>query len=229
MVGHPIKKKHPPGTVKLEEGKFIDFTPIDNFAWQEYLFFVWNGKIQTNFDPPYLDKMEDCVFVENEIDLEKCEVLSAKSFGFVTFELNSDTVWNNHNLTYKIKKSVTLGRLQLEPDPYDFPVLDINKKEAIDYCEWRTNVVMHNYSRMNKVKRKRYFKNIRYRLPTSLELNKAKEKLGSSFEVIDSILHAPIHIYNFKEQTLDDGQVSLKRSIDNTRHGFRCICEILEE
>jgi hypothetical protein len=233
--GENKPKQAPPNTVMLTDKLFIDKTPITNSDWQEYLFAVCNGRIETNMDIPYLNKNKECHFVANDSIAKTVEKLF-KSTEFIDYYLQD---WrfnaNSKAEKEKYKKTISVSFPENTIMDYKFaplyhPVLGVNLKEAEDYCEWRTKVVMYFMSIQSNRKRKKEYSKIQFRVPTNEEVDLAKSKYPSLSEQAHYISKPEFDLKflnnKFVELTTNNAVDSLK--ITDKKIGFRCACDILE-
>ncbi len=217
----------PPGTIFLTDHLYIDYQPITNWSWQEYLFMIWRGYAETNQEIPYLDKKHEINFVYNDSIVDKASTL-LKNNEYAIFDL--DSIYNYKEKKYTKSVGFKGGRLN-KITPLDYPVLNVWLDEAEEYCSWRTKVVMFSYAHVNKHKRKKFYTKIRYRVPTTEELKLAKEKYPSLSDQAYYISNPEIDLdflnHKFVEITSDN---PIKPTINRSEYttGFRCVCEILE-
>jgi hypothetical protein len=230
--GENKPKQAPPNTVMLTDKLFIDETPITNSDWQEYLFAVCNGRIETNIDIPYLNKNKECHFFVNDSIAKTVEKLF-KNTEFITFSLKDLSDYRAE--TRVNKKTVSVGfdennGRNYEQSPISYPVLGVNLKEAEDYCKWRTKVVMYLMSLKSKRKRQKEYTKIQFRVPTHEEMALAKSKYQSLSEQAYYVSKPEFDLkflnHKFVELTTDDIIDSLK--IADEKVGFRCACDILD-
>ncbi len=224
-------KINPPGTIELSTNIYIDENPIDNLAWQEYIFVNWVGQINTNKEIPYLDVDGSCEFIVEEKYFSEAEKLTEKSIGFVLFSLDSSS--NSGSSKYAMGKMVGIQNSHSDKEIYSFnyPVIGVNKKEAERYCEWRTKAVLHVYSKMKKKKRGKHYTKVKYRLPYEDELKQAMEKFGSESDegLFLNAENVDFKYLNktFEEITLDGKNHEFVSPFNfEKRVGFRCVCEI---
>ncbi len=207
-----IQAQVPPGTIILNDSTYIDRSPVTNEMYIEYL----NYK-------EFLKEKGGSSFKDF------IEYIDEKTNTFPTLIspiLLKDFYANNK---YFIKKKY------YNHNRYDkHPLLNITKKQAAEYCEWRSKMVNHLW--VNKF----YLTNIKtdiinYRLPKENELIEAKYFFTHSKKIIElnqellkiktnKLLTNYFIIFPINEFTDDDGKLFNKKS--NSAHtGFRCICE----
>ena len=206
----------PPGTMKLQDSLYIDNAPVTNMMFLEYL----TAK----------HSLRERGFTKfSELQNSSREQFDAIITMYPTFlkNLNQD-------------ESILTKRHYFENIKYKYsPVLRISKEQAIDFCNWRTEMVMYLWSRMKKSD----IRNIKYRLPSKSELVSAKEHFASLDQLriddgrnpmkfkTDKIVTDFI-IYNISEFTDseefygENWKKSTPANSPNDVTGFRCICEI---
>lgn len=224
-------KVAPPGTIKLTDKLYIDSQPITNFDWSEYLFALLNNQIETNVAPPYLNIDAKCYFIKNGAYVEKAKKL-LKGNEYVEYSL--DSMLNNpKNFKSGYHPVVSIGNNGNDYFPTAYPVLDVNLREAQDYCAWRTTMVMYSYSLKKRGKRASYYTKIKYRVPYSAEIEEAKKNYPSQSDqayyvfALDPKVDLK-HLNNrFEELTLDK-PIESPGFHSKSHIGFRCVCEILE-
>jgi hypothetical protein len=229
-LNNPTEKEAPPGTIKLRKNLYIDKTPVTNIDWQEYLYCLWIGEIETNMVIPYLNHDNKCAFVYNSIYEKKAQEL-LKSNEYVEFSLDSINVGKKEKWT-KYKKTVGISNNGNSYFPIHYPVLDVDLDEARDYCAWRSNTVMFYYASQKKRKRNKLFTSIKYRVPTNQELTMAKQlypsKSDRAFYIVEPGVDLNYLNGTFEEWTMDK-PIQASNFWSKKRMGFRCICEVIEE
>ena len=210
------KFETPPGTIFLKDNLFIDKTPVTNIMFLEYL------------------TVKD--------------IIRKKGFNsFSDFHKSTDEKFDKLIILYPSyletlnqKDSFLTKKNYFENTKYEyFPVLRITKEQAMDFCKWRTEMVL--YSWVNKNKTINY--NINYRLPQEAEMNLAKEYFSqrNKFEFhygknptkfkTDKNVNSFI-IYNISEFTISENifgnnwKNNSPTEFPNEITGFRCVCEI---
>ncbi|WP_421794705.1 hypothetical protein [Haliscomenobacter sp.] len=221
----------PPGTIKLTDKLYIDSQPITNFDWSEYLYSLLNNQVETNVETPYLNIDDRCYFVKNEAYVGKAKKL-LKGNEYVEYRL--DSMLNDpKNLKSGYHPVVSIGNNGNDYFPASYPVLDVNLKEAQDYCAWRTTMVMYSYSMKTRGKRAKYYTKIKYRVPYHVEIEAAKKNYPSQNDQAYYIF-APDPKINLKHLNNKFEELTLDKPIESfgfyskSRVGFRCVCEILE-
>lgn len=230
--GDDKPKNAPPNTVQLTDKLYIDQTPISNQDWQEYLFNVANGRIETNKEIPYLNRKNKCYFVDNDSIAKKVEKLF-KNNQYIEFILKDLTLYSDFaGKKFKNKKTVSLifsenDNNVFDYSPLDYPVLSVNLNEAEDYCRWRTNTVMYFNASMSKRKRQKEYTKIQFRVPTHEEIDLAKSKYKSISDQAFYISKPDVDLtflnHTFLELTSNNSVDSIGKKV-----GFRCVCDILE-
>ncbi len=120
----------------------------------------------------------------------------------------------------------------------DHPILNISKEQAIDFCQWRTEVVKNLWFSQKSDERKRDLSTkILYRLPSESELFDAKtwfkrtnqltnfkdKKLLKTYFSYHPKGYRVLPIFEFTKSE----KLSINEGINNKNFiGFRCVCEI---
>jgi hypothetical protein len=167
----PFKmKESPPGTVWLKDSVFIDVNPVKNIDYKEFLSFMqvaYSKELRDSFKniPPYGISMENFRTYMRLCGIDK-DLASKMKIPYemtLSWSMNMDEYLNSP--TYK-----------------NFPVVNASYNQAIMYCQWRTDMVMLFYSAnsKNEKQRRKYYKKIRYRLPTPEEWAYAMVKFGNN-------------------------------------------------
>jgi len=207
--------KIPPGTIFLKDNLFIDKVPVNNLMFLEYLtakHFI-RKKGFTSFAD--LHKSTDKKF-------EQLRIL------YPSFLKNLNK-----------KGSLLTRKNYFENIKYKYsPVLNVTKEQAIDYCKWRTEMVLYSWSNKNG---KNLYK-INYRLPKEREMILAKEYFSernrlklyggenpTKFKTKN--IEKDFVLYNISEFTISDiifgknWKNDTPREFPNDITGFRCVCE----
>ena len=214
------QSENPPGTIKLDDGFYIDQVPISNYMFAEYLtvkeFLKENGYDSfSNYSK---------TLTEDKFPIEILEKYDYPSIYLV----NEDP---KHR--YLKRKEYYKDTIYI-----DHPVINISKEKAKDYCKWRTEMVKHLWLYHEKHIDKRQLANkINYRLPSKTELIYAKEEFKSRNELTEYIdekvlniqldyqpkgyIILPIIEYTESDDFNNQGINKRKKFI-----GFRCVCEI---
>ncbi|WP_405199137.1 SUMF1/EgtB/PvdO family nonheme iron enzyme [Christiangramia sp. LLG6405-1] len=210
------KSNIPPGTIQLNDSIFMDKAPITNIMFLEYL----TAK-------HFLRKKGFDSFSEyyKTVDI-KPDRLTVLYPSFLK-NLNKD-------------ESFLTEKNYFENSKYKYsPVLRISKRQAQDYCKWRTEMVQ--YHRVNK--NKTAIQNIKYRLPTKEELTTSKEFFSqlNKFTFYTGKNPTKFHtdkningfiLYRISEFTSTDKLFGENwKNINpiefpNDLTGFRCACEL---
>ncbi|WP_372917741.1 SUMF1/EgtB/PvdO family nonheme iron enzyme [Salegentibacter sp.] len=216
----------PPGTLKLNDSLFIDKTPVTNEMYLEFL------------------KSKDIFWSMGKH--EEIKTMSSYGINRADLGINSNAITKTHlkilsNLANQEKDYFT------HPEYRQFPVLNITKAEAKEFCLWRTDMVLLLWAikSENKKQRTEYPGVIKYRLPKVSELNDAKFHFSKSGDAIRlkgeaqkglEIIENPenFYFYNIPEFTQAQkvyGNNSREQEpieVPNIDIGFRCVCEIIE-
>lgn len=205
----------PPGTIKLNDSLFIDQTPVTNFMFLEYL----AGKKSLN--SMGYSRFSHFAKTTNETGFPKY-AMSFPSTYLIEFYSDKKYLRRKQYAEFKFKYH---------------PVLNISKKEATDYCQWRTDMVRHLYKYHEKQELNRDLANkISYRLVTNDELINAKNFFSNSntlTEFNENLLKMELQdeltgfvIFPINEMTQSEPLINEKLDADFI--GFRCVCEIKE-
>ncbi|GEM_PF-4239374 len=222
-----LQAQNPPGTVELSSNLFIDIVPVDNLLMNEFLMH------------------------QEELSTQKIDsiLMNSGSFG-----LDKSLFVNK----YKNNKIVLLASIDSSenylknPAYSNYPVINISKTDAIEYCRWRSKAVMLRYATLSKTEEERTKlpKEVLYRLPTSKEIQAALKKFGYSKGKRPSNQKIPFLIYRNKYRKKYKKAIFLENNLseflfDNIAYGsnwnnsnhteepndfttFRCVCEIQE-
>ncbi len=210
------KFETPPGTIFLKDNLFIDKTPVTNIMFLEYL------------------TVKD--------------ITRKKGFNsFSDFHKSTDEKFDKLIISYPSylktlnqKGSFLTKKNYFENTKYEYsPVLRITKEQAMDFCKWRTEMVLYSWANKNKT----INYNINYRLPQEGEMNLAKEYFSqrNKFEFYDGKNPTKFKtdknvnsfiIYNISEFTITENifgnnwKNNSPTEFPNEITGFRCVCEI---
>ncbi len=164
-------KEAPPGTVWLRDSIYIDVNPVKNIDFKEFLSFIQFSYSQTVRD-----------------SLKKLPLFGVDMLGFQSYmRLHGP----DKALAAKMKPSndarlswsMTMDEYMNSPTYKNYPMVNVSYTQAQIFSEWRTDMVMLFYSvnsKNEKVRNKKYYKKIRYRLPTAEELEYALEKFNAN-------------------------------------------------
>lgn len=165
------QKSAPPGTVWLRDSVFIDVNPVTNLDYRSFI-----GFLKDTYSKSVRDSLKNlpAYGVRNE---------SFKSY------MRLEGPDEELRTLVEIPSTMTLG-WNMEMNEYlnsnsfsNYPVVNVSYKQANLYSEWRTDVTMLYYSCASKDEKdrdRRYYKKIRYRLPTVDEWQYAIEKFGKN-------------------------------------------------
>lgn len=211
---------NPPGTIKLNDSLYIDSTPITNVMFIEYLtakdFLKKKGfESYKNFSETHPETVYSVDVLEE-------------------FDYPSPFLINiTPSSKYLKRKKYHVDTLYL-----DHPVLNIAKEQAIDFCQWRTEVVKDLWLHQEDDEGKKDLATkIRYRLPSRNELLEAKNWFRTKNELINfkdqKLLKTYFEYYPKGYRTLpileftkaDD--LFINEGVNKRKFiGFRCVCEI---
>jgi formylglycine-generating enzyme required for sulfatase activity len=210
----------PPGTIKFNDSLYIDSTPITNYMFIEYL------TAKDFLDKKGFESYKD--FSEAHPGVIYSDVVMKEFDCPSPFLINIAPSSN-----YLKRKNYHIDTLYL-----DHPVLTVTKEQAIDYCQWRTEVVqdlwIYHQDQENK---KDLATRIRYRLPSKTELLDAKNWFSTTNELInykDQKLLKTLFEYHPKgyrvlpiSEFTEDDNLFINEGVKRRKFiGFRCVCEI---
>jgi hypothetical protein len=206
----------PPGTLKLNDSVFIDKSPVSNIMFSEYLNVrkVLKNKGYNSFNEFTAETNESGFPLEFRI-------LRIPSPLLIEFYAN-DNFLNKKGYATESKYT-------------DFPVLNVPKTTAMDYCKWRTEMVAHLWMYDEKYATvKDLAKKIVYRLATKEELLNASSIYSNSGNLVtfkgkllkikEEIQSNKFSVFPISEMTLSDEFFNDQEDYEYI--GFRCICEI---
>ena len=206
----------PPGTIKLNDSLFIDKTPITNFSYIEYL----NVKEVLKNNGYFT--FDEFVKETNETDLPlEMRIIIIPSPLLIEFYSNN-----------KYLKRKGYGR---KINFKYHPVLNVSKKQAIEFCKWRTQMVNHLWKNDEDfASNKNLVDKFSYRLASINELINANTFFSNSntkTEFTKKLLKIKktkdtngFTIFPVNEFTATDSLFNQKPN--HEFKGFRCICEI---
>ena len=204
----------PPGTIKINDSLFIDKSPVTNMMFNEYLLMRTRVENQgySTFSEFAKDATERNEPIKNEAQLYP-------SFSLIHFYSNQEDLKHRpYVMNYKYRHH---------------PILNVTKKQASDFCKWRTEMVTYLWN-TQKYTSNILSDKISYRLATKNELTHAYTFFSNS----NSVMVFEKSIFKIKEQkdteeflifpitevTLSD---QLFTNDSNYKYmGFRCVCEI---
>lgn len=206
----------PPGTIKLNDSVFIDKSPVTNIMFTEYLNV---NKILKNKG---YDSFKEFTSATNESGFP-IEFRIIRTPSPLLIELYANDKFLNKK-GYATESNFT-----------DFPVLNVEKATAMDYCKWRTEMVAHLWMNDDKyIIVKDLAKKIIYRLAAKEELLNASSMYSNSGNLVTlegkllkikkEIPPNKFIIFPIAEMTNSDQFFNNQEDFEYT--GFRCICEI---
>lgn len=169
-VEPPFKQKEPPpGTVWLRDSIFIDVNPIKNIDYAEFVSFV-----QVSYGKAVRDSLKKIP----EYGINMLEFQS-----FMRLEGPDRDLAKKMKLSQELPLSWSMNMNEYSSSPTykNFPVVNVSYTQAQVFSEWRSDMVMLFYAvnSKNEKQRSKYYKKIRYRLPTAEEMEYAIEKFES--------------------------------------------------
>lgn len=204
----------PPGTIQFKDSLFIDKSPVTNLMFIEYLtakqFLESKGydsfsEFQKETNGEFPIEMRTMIFPSPLLELYASNKYLKKK------SYGSESKFKYH------------------------PVLNISKKQAMDYCEWRTNMVRHLWKYHEKFSmNKNLSDNITYKLASKNEL----ELANALFYNLDKAVVLKKNLFSIKQEkeieaftlfpirelTVSDEIFNNNSTYEYT--GFRCVCEI---
>jgi hypothetical protein len=227
----------PPGTVELNDSLRIDFVPVTNIMYLEYLHslkYFWTLRVHDSIKklPSY----------------GVSKIYAKKMFDGLP---NDNVLWSLQLIAsdLKINNGISSKHFIEHPNYSWFPVVNITKDQAELFCKWRTDMVkiLLSVNTKNFAERKKFPLKIQYRLPTKQELEEAKIKYGISSKLkakkgLPIVPYASKYNKHFEKAVFTEGILSEiilddlpfgtnwrdERSFNlpNDYTGFRCVCEI---
>lgn len=206
----------PPGTIRVNDSVFIDKSPVTNLMFTEYL------NVKEVLKNKGYDSLKEFTSATNETGFPlEFRILRIPSPLLIEFYSN-DKFLNKKG--YATESNFTY-----------FPILNVEKATAMDYCKWRTEMVAHLWMYDEKYAIvKDLAKQIVYRLPTKEELLNAKTLYSNSGNLVtlkgkllkikEEIQSNKFSVFPISEMTLSDEFFNNQENYQYT--GFRCICEI---
>ena len=147
-------------------------------AWQKQVKHVTKNHLA---EKPNLPTPPNTVWISDNLFIDKTEVVNLNyleylhymsedsSYNHYQSQILETGVWMNKSIPFSdsVKLALSLGYLEYEG--YRFlPVVGVSYEQAVNYCEWRSEVVSQNFVSSRD---KKYTFN--YRLPTEKEWEKA--------------------------------------------------------
>lgn len=205
----------PPGTIQLNDSLFVDKSPVTNLMFIEYL--TAKEVLQNNGYGTFSEFVKKTNVTG--FPLEMTIIIPSR----LLFEFYS----NN-----KYLKRKGYGR---ESKFTYHPVLNVSKKQAAEYCEWRTEMVNHLWKNDERyVFNKNIVNKISYRLASKNELVHANTLFSNSntktefkedlLKVKQTKMATGFTIFPMKELTKSEDVFNQNPNYEF--NGFRCICEI---
>ncbi|MCK5847180.1 MAG: SUMF1/EgtB/PvdO family nonheme iron enzyme [Bacteroidales bacterium] len=172
-----VFKYIPYGTIYLSDSIYIDKQPIKVYDYLEFL-----ADIRRSYTPSLHDSIQKLPLFG----------LSEDEAYHIYDSLPMDTVFYNKMLT-RIWKTVGNDKHIYEVDfhltrakYYNYPMVNMNYHQIVEYCKWRTDKVKLKYAVecSNLYQRKKYPINFEYRIVKRKEWEKA---MGTFFEDVGKI------------------------------------------
>lgn len=211
---------NPPGTIHLKDNLYIDKTPVTNIMFLEYL-------SANNFL-----KKKGYKSVKHYFKSTDGNSYPSEMFAFI---YPSPLLYDLNTINY-LKR-----RLYYKDYKYRYhPILNILKKQAMDFCRWRTPMVEHLWLIDEKYLTNREIaQKISYRLASEDEILLAKKVFSERKKITDFKdknllpINLKLEVENFiilPISELTESEVIIKHNTTRkSRHnfiGFRCVCEI---
>ena len=206
----------PPGTIRVDDSVFIDKSPVTNLMFTEYL------NVKEVLKNKGYDSLKEFTSATNETGFPiEFRIIRTPSSLLIEFYAN-DKFLNKKG--YATESKFT-----------NFPVLNVEKATAMDYCKWRTEMVAHLWMNDDKyIIVKDLANKINYRLATKEELLNASTVYSNSGNLVTikgkllkikkEIPPNKFSVFPISEMTLSDEFFNNQENYEYT--GFRCICEI---
>lgn len=206
----------PPGTIQMNDSLFIDKSPVTNLMFIEYL------NVKKVLQNKGYSTFAEFTKATNEkgfpLEMRTTKIPSPLLIDF-----------------YSIKKYLSRKDYGKESKFKHHPVLNVSKKQAIDFCKWRTEMASHLWNNDEKYASLKSLSNkITYRLATKNELELAKTFFSNSnaftvfkeklFQIEPQKIATVFTLFPINEMTGSDELFNYQASFDYT--GFRCVCEI---
>ncbi len=167
----PFKfKLSPPGTVWLRDSVFIDVAPVSNMDYREFQAFV-----QICYSKELRDSLKNLPLFGIDMNsfqsyMRLCgpDKLMAQK---MKVPLDAPLSWN-----------MTMNEYYNSPNYNKFPVVLLSYIQAAAYCDWRTDMTMLLFAGSSKDEkyRSKFYKKVKYRLPTIDEWSYAMEKFKAN-------------------------------------------------
>ncbi|RLD67121.1 MAG: hypothetical protein DRI84_03320 [Bacteroidetes bacterium] len=173
-------KEPPPGTVRLTDSLYIDRSPVRVVDYLEFLSAIRNS---------YSPRMHDSIQELPNFGLSVSDVnrLRAKmpwdSIYYLRMLTRTWTTYANDIQKFDVDYHIKNPRF------YDYPIININYKQVVEYCKWRTDMVKLHYAMLssNEKQRRHYPMNFEYRLPNKKEWDKVIGRFFSKIEKLDKL------------------------------------------
>jgi hypothetical protein len=208
----------PPGTIKLNDSLYIDKAPVTNLMFLEYLTIkhALENKGYSSFSKFAKDTNEKG-FPKNLTTIIEPAPVLIEFYSNNKYLERTGYGWKNR---YRYH-----------------PVLNISKNQAIDYCQWRSEMVSHLWSNHDDYSSvKNLSDKISYRLATNNELILATSFFSNLNLIVESreeLLKmkqekeiTAFTILSINEMTLSDQLFNEQLNFEFT--GFRCVCEMTD-
>jgi len=163
----PFKfKLSPPGTVWLRDSVFIDVAPVSNMDYREFQAFV-----QICYNKELRDSMKN-------LPLYGIDMNSFQSYMRLCGPDKQMAQKMKIPLDAPLSWNMTMNEYYNSPNYNKYPVVFLSYIQAAAYCDWRTDMTMLLFSGSSKDEKHRakYYKKVKYRLPTVDEWSYAMEK-----------------------------------------------------
>jgi uncharacterized protein YbdZ (MbtH family) len=155
----------PPGTVMLNDSVYIDMNPIKNIDYREFVSFLG-----VTYSAEVRDSLDNLPFWGvNLEEFRRFMRLSGKDtdlLGRMRIRIDQILSW-----------AQSMEEYLNNPTFNENPVIYISYNQANEYALWRSRIVMFGWAVecKNEKQREKYYKKIRYRLPTPEEWDQAMD------------------------------------------------------
>ena len=175
-------KEPPPGTVRLTDSLYIDRGPVRVVDYLEFL-----SAIRNSYSPRIHDSIQELPnYGLSENDIYKLfDKTPWDSIFYLKMLTRAWTTYANDIRKYDVDYHIK------NPRYYEYPIVNINYKQVIEYCKWRTDMVKIHYALISKSEkqRKQYPATFKYRLPTRKEWDKVVGRFFSKIDKFDKLTH----------------------------------------
>ena len=177
------KKGYPPGTIRIEDNLYMDEVEITNLDWKEYLFFLKQDSTQEVWESMIPDTT---IFNKGNKKIKSLHINPSERFVY-----------------YKTYYDSPIHQM--------YPVIGVSHKQAVAYCQWRSDLINQNLQVMAGKKRSWQKAlgskqlELLYRLPTAEEWERGALGELDSLEFPLGYPEEQLELLRFKENPLKDG------------------------